>query len=404
MKKSSSRIWLAAVGVAVAGAAVWALRSPPAEVDLSAVARGPLVVTIDEQGRTRIKERYIVAAPLAGRLLRLELHPGDAVEAGRTVVAAIEPSDPGLLDPRTRAQAEARVKVAEFAVERSAPQLARARSQHELAAADLQRMRQLAASQTISKQELDAAEHREAEAAAGLRTAQFDGHIADHELAVARAALIGAEPGGDPAAARRLEIRSPISGRVLRVMQESATVTPAGAPLVELGDPADLEIVIEALSTDGVKIRPGARVAIVHWGGDEPLAARVRVVEPAGFTKISALGVEEQRVNVVADFTGPAAARSSLGDSFRVEAQIVIWEGPDVIKVPLGALFRESEAWAVFVLANGRAVRRPVQIGQRSGREAQITSGVAAGEFVIIHPSDRVRDGVAARARDRTRP
>lgn len=403
MKEKKSGIWLVGGGIALIGGLIWALRPQPAEVDSAPILRGPLVVTVDEQGRTRIRERYIVGAPLAGRLQRLELHPGDPVKAGRTVVAAIEPTDPELLDPRARAQAEARVKVAELAVQRSTPLLERARANHELAAVELTRARQLFATQAISHHELDAAEHRESAAAADLRTAQFDRRIADHELAVTRAALIGGDPEGGQRPARRLEIPSPITGRVLRVMQESATVTGAGAPLIELGNPADLEIVIETLSTDAVRIRPGAKVTVVHWGGDEPLPARVRVIEPAGFTKISALGVEEQRVNVVASFTGPAEARSSLADAFRVEARIVIWEDADVIKVPLGALFRDGDAWAVFVIVDGRAVMRRVEVGQRNGREARIVGGVAPGETVILHPSDRVRDGTAVRARARGR-
>lgn len=393
-------------GLIVAGAAalglvlVWAFRSPRREVDLAPVTRGPLVVTVDEEGRTRIKESYVVSAPLSGRLLRVALKPGDPVEEGRTVVAVIEPTAPELLDPRSRALAEARVKAAEAAQERSRPQLERSRAARDYAAADLARARQLYADGGLSHQELDAAEEREAVAAAELKSAEFQTRIADYELEVVRAALLVGTPEGAAAeAGGRFEVRAPITGRVLRVFQESATVVPAGTRLAELGDPAGLEIVVEVLSTDAVRIAPGARVEIEHWGGDAPLPARVRRVEPAGFTKVSALGVEEQRVNVLADFTGPPEARQAVGDAFRVEARIVVAEARDTLKVPVGALFREGEAWAVFAVEGGRAALRPVQVGRRNDREAEILVGLTVGERVIVHPGDQLQDGVRVQPR-----
>ncbi|MBL9214977.1 MAG: HlyD family efflux transporter periplasmic adaptor subunit [Opitutaceae bacterium] len=394
--KKWSRYWLVGVFAAgLAAALAWAFRPPRLAVDVAPAARGPLVVTVDEEGRTRIKERYVVSAPLAGRLLRVALKAGDPVAAGRTVVAVLEPGDPELLDPRARAQAEARVNAARAVQEQAGPLRERAHVAFEYARVGLERARQLYAGQGLSHEELDAAEQREAVAAADLRSAEFQERIANYEFELARAALLGEPDEANVAATgRRFEVRAPIDGRVLRIFQESATVVAAGTRLVELGDPADLEIEVEVLSSEAVKIAPGARVMIEHWGGDVPLAARVRVVEPAGFTKVSALGVEEQRVIVRADFTGPAETRRSLGDAYRVEARIVVWEGADVLKLPVGALFREGEQWAVFAVERGRAALRRVEVGRRNNREAEITAGLAGGETVVVHPSDKLQAGV----------
>jgi len=400
MKPKYRRPWLIALALLGAAALGWAFRPQPVSVNVSPVTRGPLIVTIDEEGRTRIKERFIVSAPLAGRLLRVALRPGDAVEAGKTVLTALEPAEADLLDPRARAQAEARLKSAEASRERSIPLLERARTAHDYAATDLARARELHASQGLSHRELDAAEQREAETSAELKSAEFERRIADYEVEVARAALVGRGPDeANGSEGRRLEIRAPISGRVLRVFQESSTVVAAGTRLVEIGDPDDLEIVVEVLSTDAVKVRPGVRMLIEHWGGDESLPARVRTVEPSGFTKVSALGVEEQRVNVIADFTGPASAHA-IGDGFRVEARIVIWESADVLKVPSGALFRDGDEWAVFVVERGRAALRPVTIGRRNSREAEVLGGLAAGETLVLHPGDNVEAGTRLRLRE----
>lgn len=376
---------------ALAGALVWAFRARPVAVDVARVTRGPLVVTVDEEGRTRIRQRYVVSAPLAGRLERVVLRPGDAVEAGRTVVAAIEPADPELLDPRARALAEARLRSAEAAVERGVTLRTRARVARDHAATELGRAQDLFREGGVSHQELDAAEVRAAETAADWRAAEVAERIAAHELEMARAVL-GEGAGSAPGLAR--EVRAPVGGRVLRVFQESATVVASGARLLEIGDPADLEVVVEALSTDAVRVGPGTRVGIEQWGGDVPLAGRVRVVEPAGFTKVSALGVEEQRVNVIVDFTGPVEGRRALGDGFRVEVRMVVWEGADVRKVPGGALFREGGDWAVFVVDGGRARLARVELGRRGDREAELRTGPEDGALVVVHPGDRVGPGV----------
>ncbi len=395
MKISVRKLWPVGVGLVVLAAIVYAFLPTPADVDVAAVTRGLLRVTVDHEGKTRIKERYAVAAPLAGRLLRVELHPGDVITAGKTLLATIEPTDPALLDVRARAEAEARVRAAEAARKRAQAALSREQQAYEQAQHDYDRARQLLASRAISQEEFDRVEHRERLTQAELRVTEFAASIADFELEQARAALLRTQPreSADPDA-WRFDIRAPINGKVLRVFQESAIVVTPGTRLLEVGDPTDLECEIDVLSTDAVKVAPGARVFLEHWGGGQPLLAQVRVVEPAAFLKISALGVEEQRVWVIADFLDPPAKRLRLGDGYRVEARIVVWEGADVLQVPAGALFRYQEDWAVFVLDNGRARLQPVRVGQNNGLEAEVLDGLQENDTVILHPGDRIRDRI----------
>lgn len=409
MKRQRSRGKAAfAIGVAALAASLaWAFWPRPVPVDVAAVARGPMRVTVDEDGRTRIRERYVVSAPLAGRLGRIQLDPGDAVAAGRTVVAVIEPTDPGLLDARARAEAEARLGAADAARQQAVPNLERARTAHNYAAADLRRVRQMFEKRSGTERELAAAEEKERTTQQDLRAAEFALRIAEFERELAQAALEHtradagaradiAEGGGGPASvgAVRFEIQSPIQGQVLRVFQESSTVVTPGTRLLEVGDPADLEIEVDVLSRDAVRIRPGTKVVLEDWGGPAPLTARVRVVEPAAFTKVSSLGVEEQRVYVVAEFVDPPERRAAVGDAYRVEARIVVWESDDVLKVPAGALVRHGDGWAVFAVAGGRVQLRAVKIGQRNATEAQVLDGLAEGDRVIPYPSDRIRDAL----------
>jgi HlyD family secretion protein len=391
MRSKRFPLWLVLAAVGALVLLGWALRPRAVRVDLATVVRGPLTVEVVEEGRTRIRQRHVISAPLAGRLLRVSLRPGDAVEAGQTVVAMLEPADSALLDPRSQAQAEARVKAAEAEQARTLPLLQRAQSEHAYARTDLERARGLHAQSSISHQELDTAERRESAAAAELRSAEFAQRIADYDVELARAALLSSDARTTTPDARR-PLRAPISGRVLRVFEESATVVAVGARLVEIGDPTDLEVIIETLSTDAVRIPLGARVRIEQWGGANSLSARVRVVEPSGFTKVSALGVEEQRVNVIADLTTPAEHRAALGDGFRVEAHIVVDDVASTLKVPVGALFRQEERWAVFVVEAGRARLRTVEIGRRNDVEAEILKGLAPDETVVLHPGDSVRE------------
>lgn len=395
MKVFLRRLLLAALAAGLLALIVYAFLPKPVEVEAAPVTRGLLRVTVDEDGRTRIRERYVVAAPLAGQLARLTLKPGDPTEVGKTILAAIDPTDPALLDERARAQAEAQVRTAETRKKKTAPDLERAVTAHEFAQRELARARRLLPTGSLSQQDYDAAIERERLTATELRSVQFAEQIAEYELEVARAALLRTRPSPGGSEGQRFELASPIRGKVLHVFQESATVVTPGMKLLELGDPTDLEIEIDLLSADAVKVRPGAKVILEHWGGPEPLQARVRLVEPAGFMKVSALGVEEQRVWVIADFVDPPAKRATLGDAYRVEARVVIWEEDNVLKVPSGALFRRGTERAVFVVANGKAVVRPVRVGQNNGLEAQILDGLEEGEHVIVHPSDKVKEGVA---------
>lgn len=384
--------WVGAV--AVAALIVIGLWPEPVPVEVAPVRRGPLVVTVDEEGMTRVKNRYVITAPVAGQLRRIDWKAGAEVEAGRTVLAVIEAGGADFLDARLQAQAEARVKAAAAAREAALAQRARVESAARLAAAENARARGLREERVISAQEADLARTREETAAAELRAADFAAQVAAFELQQAEALLSRGRAGGG---AEPLVLTSPVSGRILRVMQESARMVAGGFPLLEVGDPADLEVRIEVLSRDGVAIQPGARVMLEQWGGSEPLAARVRLVEPSAFTKISALGVEEQRVYVIADFTDPVGKRPTLGDSYRVEARIVTWESPSALQAPAGALFRRGGEWRTFVAEGGRAVLRTVQLGRSNGVQTEITGGLREGEQVIVYPGDKVGPGARVR-------
>ncbi len=383
--------WLG--GVVLVALIVAGLWPRPAPVEVAAVSRGPLVVTVDEEGMTRVRNRYVVSAPVAGRLRRVDWKAGAEVLAGQTVLAVIEGGGADFLDARTQAQAQARVGAAGAARDAATAQRERAAAAARMFTADFARLKELFEKNVLSRQEFEAAQMRADTATQDVRASEFALKVAGYELEQAQA-LLGrgaAQKSGEPEV-----VTSPVGGKILRVLQESERMVPAGFPLMEVGDPADLEVRIEVLSRDGVAIRPGARVWLERWGGAEPLAARVRLVEPAAFTKFSALGVEEQRVYVVADFTGATEARAALGDSYRVEARVVTWESADVLRVPAGALFQRGEKWQCFVLADGHARLREVKAGHSNGLETEVLDGLDAGDRVIIFPGDKVTDGVRA--------
>jgi len=385
-----TRRWLPyAGGLALAGLITAGLWPQPVPVETAQAVLGALRVTVNEEGKTRIRQRYVVSAPVSGQLRRIPFKAGAEVRAGQTVLAVIDPVSPTPLDIRARALAEA-------ARDSAIANLEKARAAYAFAASELSRFEKLYAQQTISIQEFEAAKLREASAAK-------ERAAAESALRQTEAQLSEFAPGDDlaanPVSAPR-EITAPITGHVLRIFEESARVVSSGTPLMEIGDAADLEVVVEVLSRDGAAISPGARVEMEQWGAsDQPeLVGRVRLVEPAAFTKVSALGVEEQRVNVVADLITPPEQRRSVGDSFRVEARIVVWETAQTVKVPAGALFRHGDQWAAFVLANGRARLRSVNAGHSNGVEAQILDGLRSGEQVILYPGSRVREGQRVRA------
>jgi HlyD family secretion protein len=385
---TNRRVLLSMAAVlALLGVALW----PQAiGVDAGAVTRGPLAVTIDEEGETRVHDRFVVSAPLSGRVERIELEPGDRVTRNKTVVARLRPDAPALLDARARAEAEAAVESARSGLGRARAEEQRARAAEDLAHADLKRERDLDRSGLTTRQSLDAKVAVAQIAEEAVRAAVFAVAAASSEYERARARLM---PATVDAGERVLSVLAPVDGVVLRRLRESERVVVAGEPLVELGDPTHLEVVSDLLSTDAVRIKPGMRVLVEQWGGDGALEARVRQVEPSGFTKVSALGVEEQRVNVVMDFAPDAVACRQLGDAFRVEVRVVVWEGGDLVKVPTSALFRVRERWAAYVLDDNRAHLAMLDIGQRNDEEAEVRAGLTAGQTVVLHPGDTLTDG-----------
>ena len=379
----------------------WLFRPAAVPVDLVTVDRGPLTVSVSDEGETRVRDMYVVSAPVPGRMRRIELEVGDPVVADQTLVARIEPSDPSFLDVRSAAEARAGVDAAAAARTHAGAQVRRAQAELDFARAEYERIRALARSHTVSENELDSAQRRARTAEAALAEAQAARQVRESEYQVARARLLA------PSAARErvadcdcVSVYSPVNGRVLRIVNESEGVVGSGTPLVEVGNPDLLEVVVDLLSADAVRVQAGQRVLIEAWGGDEPLDGVVQRVEPFGFTKVSALGIEEQRVNVVIDITSPRERWARLGHGYRVEPRIVLWESSDVLRVPLSALFRQGERWAVFVERDGRAELREVEIGQGNGLHAEVRSGLEAGERVVLHPADRVSPGVRLAERD----
>ena len=387
--KRRNAIALAILAAIVLALAAWALRPRPVLVEAGSVARGVFEQVVADDGRTRTRDRYTVSAPLAGRVERIALKAGDAVERG-AVVAVLAPADPAFLDARTVRELQERVGAAEAQQRRAHADLGRAAAQRDQARADYERQDRLAregfVSATVREQALLALQSAER----AWEAAQFAEDAAGHDLAQARAALArskSGEGGGD------WKVTSPVRGSVLRVVQESEAVVPAGAPLVEIADARSLEAVVDVLSQESVLIRPGMPARLDLGSGVAPLAARVRLVEPAAFTKVSALGIEEQRVNVVLDFTDPLDRVPTLGDGYRVDAQIVTARIEDAVKVPVGALFRDGEGWAVFAIENGRAAKRAVKAPRRNALEALVEQGLVPGERVVVYPPDGLKDG-----------
>jgi HlyD family secretion protein len=396
MRKS----WWALGGIAALGLLVWAFMPQPVDVEVATLTRGPFQRAIDEDGKTRVRERYVVSAPLAGRLLRVELKPGAPVQVG-TVLATLVPSAPTLFDTRTEQELVERLGAAEAEQLRARGAVERSRVALEQAKADFARAAQLAAQGFTSKESLERFQREVELKTKDLELAQFNEHVAQHQTALARAAQsrtrqdLAGKAGG-----QSWQIRSPVAGQVLRVVQESENVLPTGAPILELGDPRNLEVVVDVLTADAPAIRPGAEVELDHGGNVRPLAGRVRLVEPAAFTKISALGVEEQRVNVVIDFVAGSADWQNLGDAHRVDARIIVEKRGDALTIPLGALFKRGDDWSTFVVADGRARLRIIQLGPRGALQAVVENGLESGERVVVYPSDAVRDGARVRTRE----
>jgi HlyD family secretion protein len=388
---------LSVLAIAVAAAVAWGFWPRAEPVETATVARRSLEITVEEEGRTRVRDRYVLYAPVAGYLRRIDLEVGDPAPRG-TTLGTLDPLRPATLDQRSRAEAEARVAAARAELQRREAAARQAAAEAGLAAAEFTRSENLLARRLVSQSQHDAARSRSQATAAGERAAAAAIEVGRHELESALAALRYTASGEAGPPLEAVPLRSPLEGRVLKVHQESAGVVAAGQPLIEVGDPSALEVEVEVLSRDAVRIQPGRRVRLERWGGEDVLEAAVRTVEPTGFTKVSALGVEEQRVRVIADFTSPPEAWQRLGDGYRVEAAFVVWERADALTVPANAVFRRDAGWAVFAVENGRARERPVAVGPGNGLLTEITDGLEEGATVIVHPGDAIADGVRVRA------
>jgi HlyD family secretion protein len=387
-------VWLP-VAVVLLAALAYAFRPRPELVDVEALAPGPLTVTVDAEGVTRFQDVFTISAPVAGRLLRTPLEPGDPVIRGETVVATIEPADPTFLDPRTLAERRAELEEAQAARQAAEAELEEARAEQTFAHAELERARELFAAGSVARRFVEEAERAARAADAAVAAAEAALEAKAYQVVRARARLLTPVERDAPAeCADCLYIAAPVDGRVMRVFEEDETVVAPGAPLLELGNPDELEVVADFLSADAVHIRPGQPALIDGWGGEGELEAVVRQVEPFGFTEVSALGIEEQRVNVVFDLVSPRQAWSPLGHGYRVIARVVLWEDDQVLTVPVTALYRDGPAWYVFAVEDGRAGRRAVVPGRRSGLRVQVLDGLEAGDLVVTNPPDSLEDGV----------
>jgi HlyD family secretion protein len=389
------------------------MRPKPVAVEVTAVAAAPMRVTVSGEGKTRVQDKYVVLAPVHGNLARIELHAGDAVEEGM-VLATIEPIAPPLLDPLQRRELEARASASAAAARQAVASVGRAETNARFAARDLERVRTLHQQGTLSPADLDAAQLAAEQAAKEAESARFGARVARHEREMAEAALeraevvrddtkgrvkgkggtkAGADEANDGPRAEVLQIHAPVAGKVLRILRNSEGVVQPGEALLEVADLAALEIVLDVLTTDAVRISAGDDVELLRWGGEGPLHGRVRLVEPAAYTRISALGVEEQRVNVIIDIVEPVDQRPKLGDGFALDVEVIVWRREQALVLPLSALFRDAQGWSCYVVEGGIATVRRLEIGERNDFEVEVLGGVSEGEEVILHPGDRVREG-----------
>jgi HlyD family secretion protein len=396
--RKSRWVIIIAVLISVGIAIVYGFLPKPVPVDMAKAWRGTMRVTIEEEGKTRVRDRFVVSSPISGFMRRIRLDVGDPVKKGSTVVE-LEPLRSEVLDPRSRAAAEATVSAAEATL-RAAEENARAKAADaEYTKANLERIRKLFNAGFMPKDSLEKAESEARRTEANRMSAEADVKAALFELDKARTALRSFPVEGTASHAKIVGVHSPVGGRVLRIHRKSEGIVHPGTPLIDVGDPRKLEVTAEVLSADAIKIKPGTPVLFDRWGGKPALEGKVRVVEPAGFTKISSLGVEEQRVLVIADITSLPDLWLRLGDDYRVETHFIVWEGKDVLQIPVSALFRKGEGWAVFVVKDKRAHERQVQIGHRTGLTAEILSGLEEETMVIIHPDDTIREGTRVRPR-----
>lgn len=409
MARKRSRSFLTVATVIALGAALtFAFWPRPTKVDIGNVTTEPMRVTIDEEGRTRVHDAYVISTPVAGRLLRVEVDPGDPVVKNETIVAQMRPTNPAVLDVRSREQAQFAEAAANAALRLARAELNRAVADKELADTDLKRMRTLYQKGTLSEVELDRAVHQARATQAAVNTAEAALEIRRAELDNARAQLMGFDDQqrlhtirASTGHTHEIPIRAPITGQVLRIIQQSETTLPVGAAIMEIGNiGSDLEVLAELLSTDAVQVAPGDHVLIEKWGGPGTLNAVVTRVDPWGFTKFSALGVEEQRVNTIIRFDDSNPAHMGLGHGFRVEVRIIVWEDDNALIVPSSAIFREERNWAVFLVEDGTAKLRQVEIGHNNGVQAQVVKGLEPGNRVILYPASGLSDGMRVTQRE----
>ena len=400
MNPSRKRILLwSVIAVVVAAVLVWALRPQAVPVDYVVLEPQPMQVLLNAEGETRVHDVFVLSAPLAGRMRRIDAHVGDSVIANKTVLARIEPGDPTFLDIRGEAQARAAVKAATSAKTLAQAQVERAQAELEFAQSDYRRIKNLFSQGTVTRRELETAERAYRTTRAALATSQAGLEVRSFQLEQAEAQLM------PPTAAKHdddcpcIEITAPVDGAILAIVNPSERMVAGGDALIEIGDAHDLEIVADYLSSEAVRIESGQRVIVEQWGGAAPLQGLVRHVEPSGFTKVSALGIDEQRVNVVIDITSPQSEWERLGHGFQVETNVVVWERDDALVVPLTALFRDGDEWSVFVEDDGVARQRSISVGHRNGVVVEIREGLEVGARVIVHPSDEVREGVRVEGR-----
>ena len=391
--KPNRKIIITLLGLVLLVLLVWGFWPGPVLVESAVAVHARLSVTVEEEGHTRVKDRFIISAPVAGYLQRSALEVGDAVTQGQTL-ALMEPLRSEVLDPRSRARAEAQVAAAQASIKGAEQQVTAARAEAKFARSDHARKQELQGRSLVSEGELEQAATRTREAGAQLRSAEFAVEVARYELEAAQTALQYSTGSDTDSALETVALQAPVTSRVLQIHRKSEGVVKTGEPLLEIGDPAALEIAVDVLSADAVRIQPGSKVQLLRWGGPQVLEAIVRTVEPTGFTRISALGVEEQRVWVIADLVSPRSDWEQLGDGYRVEAHFILWQEDKVLQVPASSLFRHENDWAIFTIENGKAHLATVSTGHGNGLATQILDGIEAGVHVILHPDDRIADGV----------
>lgn len=399
--KSRTLLWLM-IGLILIAALSFLFWPRAVITDIGTLNKSPFRMSISEEGKTRVHDIYVLSAPVTGHLRRIDADVGDPVEMSRTIVAEIEPIDPTFLDPRSEAQAKADIEAASSSMKLARAEVKQAEAELEFASSELARMRELRVNVSVSQRELDNARRTFKTSRAALATAQAALQMRTFEHERMEAQLLSpATTQSQRGRCQCLNILAPVNGQILKIINKSEGVVSAGTPLVEIGDPADIEIVIELLSSDAVKVEPGKLVEIRNWGGEGVLSGRVNRIEPVGFMKVSALGIEEQRVNVIVDLLDNYERWSRLGHAYQLDVDIILFEGTDVLSVPVTALFREGQRWVIYAVRDGIVDKRFLEVGRQNAFSAEILSGLEEGDQFVVYPNNQIIDGVAVEPRDR---